>query len=78
MAVSLSAIDEVILYDDDPIQDDMLDRADVDSRKCDGQSYTFEFIGSRSNLAAVGIFVMVAGGLYLLYGVITFVRTHAL
>lgn len=76
--VSLSDIAQVVLYDDDPVKDDMLDRADVNGQNCDGQSYSFEFIGSRTHIAVVGIVILIAGGLYLVYALIAFIHAHAL
>ena len=77
-AVSLANIAQVVLYDSDPLQDDMLDHADVDGQTCDGQSFTFHFIGSRSPLFTAGIVVIVLGGLGLAYVVVLFVHAHAL
>lgn len=76
--VSLSDIAQVVLYDNDLVGDDMLDRADVTGRKCDGQSYSFELMGSQSRLFPVGIVLSVLGGLYLVYAIVTFLRAHAL
>jgi hypothetical protein len=76
--VSLSEISQVVLYDDNWLEDDMLDRADVAGRKCDGQSYSFEMQGQESQAVFVGGVLMAMGGLGLAYVVIAFVRAHAL
>lgn len=77
--VSLSAIAQVVLYDKDTFSpDDMLDRADVAGQNCDGQAYSFEFQGSQAPAVTVGAILAVLSGLYLVYVILAFVRTHAL
>jgi hypothetical protein len=76
--VSLSEIAQVVLYDDDLLQDEMLDRADVDGRNCDGQTYSFEFLGARAPAVTVGLALTAVSGVCLAYVVIAFVRAHAL
>jgi hypothetical protein len=78
-SVALSSIAQVVLYDMDTFSpDDMLDRADVASRQCNGQSYTFELQGSQAPAVTVGMVLMALGSLCLAYIVIAFIRAHAI
>jgi len=76
--VSLSAISQVVLYDDDLLQDEMLDRADVAERNCDGQAHTFELLGPPNQWATAGVVILACGGVGLAYVVLVFIRAHAL
>jgi len=76
--VSLSNIAQVVLYDDNLMQDEMLDRADVAGRSCDGQSHSFEFLGPQNQLATAGVVIVACGGICLVYVVTVFIRAHAL
>jgi len=76
--VSLSDISQVVLYDDDLLRDEMLDRADVAGRNCDGQSHGFELMGPPNRFATVGAVVLACGAICLAYVAIAFVRAHAL
>jgi hypothetical protein len=76
--VVLSEISQVVLYDDDFVSDEMLDRADVTERKCEGQAHAFELLGPENQWATAAIVALVCGGAGLLYVVLMFIRSHAL
>ena len=77
-SMRLADLYEVQLVDSDLLMDDQLDRVTVNGRKCVGQSYTFEFIGSASILGNLALVALATGGGYLIYALGRFIRDQAL
>jgi hypothetical protein len=76
--VNLADVVQIELMDEGLIKDSILDRADVSGRTCRGQAFAFEFIGSESTQALIGMVAATIGGIGLVIALLQFVRSQVL
>lgn len=76
--LSLGAIDETLLYDEDYFGDDILDRVRVGQSKLKGQSYEFELSCAASAGKGAGLLAVALSAPYVGFAFIKFVRDQAI
>lgn len=76
--LAFNSVEEVLLYDEDYLGDDILDRVHINQPKAKGQSYEFELSCSSSSAKLAGLAAILLSAPYVGFALVKFVRDQAI